>query len=487
MLTLTLLVFGLWVISDVSSTSHRIFRILFYVVLLGLLVGIFLAPIPISQQFLHLGFSSFFLAVTGFLLTLAKGKIKFQGSLLLIICILAFFRPKSMGDSSIQNALIPNPEGEWLIQTTPENVLKISQILKDKQAVIRRAFFPKDAENTELDDYYVIDIPKGSKLSDLKTLIPADLIIWEEVNELIPMEFPQKNEAPLRGNTSIANDTWVASQWHLGHLDMKNYYEYFAANNLVPLRKAKLYILDTGIDQRHEDLPLGGTKFSADKQGHGTHCAGVAAAITNNNLGVASMSPSPDWVELHGIQVIRDIGFGSQEDIIDGIIQASDEGADVISLSLGGITNQTREKAYNDAIEYANRKGAIIVVAAGNANLDGKRYSPANSKNVITVTSVDATGKKSGFSNHVANIEMGIAAPGEKIFSTTPSNKYEALSGTSMAAPQVAGLISVMKSMRPDLDTKRAFQLLSTSGLDSDNTSRTGKIIQPSAAIKLLK
>ena len=132
------------------------------------------------------------------------------------------------------------------------------------------------------------------------------------------------------------------------------------------------------------------------------------------------------------------------------------------------------------------KRQAIVVVAAGNANLDGKRYSPANAENVITVTSVNEKSEKSGFSNHVQNIKLGIAAPGERILSTTPSNTYTAYNGTSMATPQVAGLIAVMKAIDPGLTTESIYTLLNKTGKDTQNSARTGKLIQPFELIKMM-
>jgi thermitase len=331
-----------------------------------------------------------------------------------------------------------------------------------------------------------LDIPDGEKTLDiLHQLVEMQDVIWAEANEVITMEFPQKTiDKPSMGSL-LSNDPSVQLQWHLQFLEMDKYYKFFKENNATPKKKAKLYILDTGIDGKHEDLhkPEGGK----DKQGHGTHCAGVAAAITNNGIGVASMVPSSEWVSVHGLQVIGDVGFGTQEQIIAGIIKAADNDADVISMSLGGITNQVKEKAYNDAVKYANVKGAIVIVAAGNANMDAKRYSPANAENVITVTAVNEKSEKSGFSNHVQNIVFGIAAPGERIFSTTPSNTYTSFNGTSMAAPQVAGLIAILKAFKPSITTQEAHHILHSSGKETQNTSRTGKLIQPLNAVKMLK
>lgn len=388
----------------------------------------------------------------------------------------------NLATSAKLSEFLYDPKGEIIIQIEPKSLGKLNLWLKKENISIRKAFSPQWENITELDNYYILDIADGSKTKELLTqLKQMNKIDWAEGNEVITMEFPQKNEPIIHPSATISNDPSVKMQWHLQYLEMEKYYQLFREKAIVPTKKAKLYILDTGIDTNHEDLnnPSG----NKDKQGHGTHCAGVATAITNNGIGVASMVPTKEWVNVYGIQVIGDAGFGTQGQIIAGIIKAADDGADVISMSLGSITNQSREKAYNDAVRYANHKGAIVVVAAGNANLDGLRYSPANTENVITVTSINERNEKSGFSNHVQNLSMGLAAPGERILSTTPSNSYTSFNGTSMAAPQVAGLLAVMKAIRPSITTQEAFKILNATGKETKNTLRTGRLINPVMAI----
>ena len=177
-------------------------------------------------------------------------------------------------------------------------------------------------------------------------------------------------------------------------------------------------------------------------------------------------------------------GGGSQRGIIAGMIEAADNGADVISMSLGGRTNEKSVKAYTDAVKYCNKKGAIVVVAAGNSNINAKLFAPANTPGVITVAAVDEDLKKASFSNTTDDIEMAVSAPGVKIHATLPNNKYGALSGTSMATPFVAGLVGIMKSINPDLTTKEAFEILNDSGQATKDVTQIGRLIQPKKAIE---
>ncbi|NRA49893.1 MAG: S8 family serine peptidase, partial [Phaeodactylibacter sp.] len=177
---------------------------------------------------------------------------------------------------------------------------------------------------------------------------------------------------------------------------------------------------------------------------------------------------------------------GTQKSIINGMIKAADAGADVISMSLGGLSNQSKERAYRKAVEYANEKGAIVVAAAGNANRNAKNYVPAAVDGVISVSAIDADLRKAVFSNYVTDLKRGVAAPGVGIYSTIPGDRYDTYNGTSMATPYVAGLLGLMKSYRPGLTTDQAYNILQKTGKGTQQTKQTGKLIQPAKALKQL-
>jgi thermitase len=165
------------------------------------------------------------------------------------------------------------------------------------------------------------------------------------------------------------------------------------------------------------------------------------------------------------------------------MIYAADRGVDVISMSLGGRSNRQKQKAYVEAVKYANKAGAIVVAAAGNNGANAKDISPANVPGVITVSAINPENKKASFSNHLKNIEMGIAAPGQGIYSTIPNNKYASFNGTSMACPHVSGLVGIMKSLFPELNTQQAFDILDQTGIATKDGDLTGNLIQPHQAI----
>ncbi|MEO5582948.1 MAG: S8 family serine peptidase, partial [Saprospiraceae bacterium] len=313
-----------------------------------------------------------------------------------------------------------------------------------------------------------------------------------EDNEVINTD-PMENNEVGENKTSfkaLTNDPFTTQQWSIESLGWNQVMNLFIEGLLKPKKRAKIFILDTGVDGNHEDLKGNYESFNrgsdGDDMGHGTHVAGIAGAVTNNVLGISSVNPGPEFISISSIKVLGKFGAGTQRDIINAILKAADAGADVINMSLGGISWDSRQKAYNEVIEYVNKKGTIVVVAAGNDNTNARNYAPANAKGVITVSAINEEMNKAPFSNFINDIQYKIAAPGTNIFSCTPNNQYAAFNGTSMAAPFVTGLVGLMKSIKPELNTREIYAILSTSGTESKNPDQTGKIIHAGRAIEQL-
>ena len=204
-------------------------------------------------------------------------------------------------------------------------------------------------------------------------------------------------------------------------------------------------ILDTGVDLDHPDLKnklvagydyIDNDSSPDDVGGHGTHCAGIAAASTNNGKGVAGVCPN---CSIMPVRVLGPSG-GLASDVAKGIIWAVDHGAKVISMSLGGTASSTTQ---NDAVDYAWKKGAVVVAAAGNANTQSAHY-PGYHSTCIAVASSEGSDDRSQFSNYGSWVD--VAAPGSYIMSTTIGGSYGTKSGTSMATPFVAGLAGLVFS-----------------------------------------
>lgn len=213
---------------------------------------------------------------------------------------------------------------------------------------------------------------------------------------------------------------------------------------------------------------------------HGTHVAGIIAAQRGNGIGM-------DGVANNNIKimVIRAVPNGDEydKDIALAIRYAVDNGAKVINTSFGKYYAQNPEWVY-DAIQYAAKNDVLIVNAAGNEglNLDdpANRVYPNDqldttsemSDTFLTIGALDDTyGSEiiASFSNY-GKSNVDIFAPGERIWSTTPNNTYEFLGGTSMAAPNVAGIAAMLRSYYPKLKAKRIKQIIITSGLAITNT-----------------
>lgn len=238
-----------------------------------------------------------------------------------------------------------------------------------------------------------------------------------------------------------------------------------------------------------------------EEASHGTHVAGIVAAVRNNGIGMNGVAANAQ------IMVLRAVPDGDEydKDIALAIRYAVDNGAKVINGSFGKAFSPNRQWV-DDAIKYAASKDVLFVHAAGNDGLnldDPKSYNFPNdtphgstaeyADNVLTVGAIKpkyGSDMVAGFSNY-GQTQVDVFAPGVRIWSTTPDNNYEFLQGTSMAAPAVAGIAAVIRSYFPKLTASQVKKVIMDSGLpinqvvvvpESDNTqpfaalSRTGKI-----------
>ncbi len=207
----------------------------------------------------------------------------------------------------------------------------------------------------------------------------------------------------------------------------------------------KIAIIDTGIDLDHEDLNVvdgitiyGGTTGGDDDYGHGTHCAGIAAAL-GNGTGVIGVAPQ---AELYAVKVLNSSGSGYWSDVIEGIEWAVDHDVDIISMSLGSSSGSTFVK---QACDNAYNAGVVVVAAAGNSGYSSWRSTvvyPARYDSAIAVAATDSSDNRASFSSTGPEVEL--AAPGVSIYSTYYSNRYATMSGTSMATPHVTGVAALV-------------------------------------------
>lgn len=244
-----------------------------------------------------------------------------------------------------------------------------------------------------------------------------------------------------------------------------------------------------------------------DSSWHGTHVAGTIGALSNNGTGVAGVNHVS---KILPVRVLGKCG-GYTSDIVDAIrwsaglpvngVANNANPAKVINMSLGGGYACSAAPSYQSAIDAANAAGATVVVSAGNSNADASGFSPASCNNVVTVASTGRTGSRAYYSNYGATVE--ISAPGGDFnvdtgvlstlnagASTAGAHNYASYQGTSMAAPHVAGVVSLMLSLKPTLNYTQVVSILQStvtpfpSG-SSCNTSNCGPgIVNAFAALQ---
>lgn len=203
-------------------------------------------------------------------------------------------------------------------------------------------------------------------------------------------------------------------------------------------------VIDTGIQADHIDLAsniIKGKSFIdsegtvSDQNGHGTHVSGIVSA-QRNNMGVVGVAPES---KILPIKVLDKDGRGSLEALAEAISFATDEGVDVINVSLGGTFNF---KSVRNAILKAYKKNIPVICAAGNNGDLGKIMFPAYYPETISIGAIDEERVRTEWSQTGTNLDF--MAPGDSIVSTFPTNQYAAMSGTSMASPWVAGVVALM-------------------------------------------
>jgi len=176
---------------------------------------------------------------------------------------------------------------------------------------------------------------------------------------------------------------------------------------------------------------------------HGTHVAGIAAAVTDNGVGIASLSYNVRYMPVKAGPDDGDVLYLGYE----AVMYAASNGADIINCSWG---SPQFSRTGADVFGYAISEGAVIVASAGNNNTNWDYY-PAAYPGVIGVGSIEIDGIKSSFSNYGSYVD--ISAPGSRIFSTLLDDSYGSLTGTSMSAPVVSALAALIKSAHPDWDS----------------------------------
>lgn len=301
----------------------------------------------------------------------------------------------------------------------------------------------------------------------------------------------------IRYATYTPNDPLFVSQWQMTHIGVDTYWDFLIGHPGVVSA-----VLDTGIDLTHPDLinqlwqnpgeipgngldddgngyvdDFNGYDFAGDGAfppegaedpipnddfvGHGTHVSGIIAAEQDNNTGITGEAPG---TKLMAVRVLGGIlGSGFSSDIAEGIVYATDNGAQVINMSLGGSMMSLTEFL---ALKHAWDNNVLTVAASGNDGNFGNPISyPASYLYAMSIGATDNLDNIASFSTHNAFVE--VSAPGVDILSTVPVSTYEGgWSGTSMATPHVAGLAALLYSAFPDMKNWQARAMLQSAVVD---------------------
>jgi len=289
----------------------------------------------------------------------------------------------------------------------------------------------------------VVSIPENALLYVKSALSCNPVIDFVEENLLIPLE-------------SIPNDSYYSFQWHLSKIQAPNAWDTSVGNPNVIIA-----ILDSGIDHNHPDLSariIPGWNFydnndnTADVSGHGTAVAGVAAAITNNTIGVAAIA----WQSsILPVRVTDTNGYTSYSLLAKGLVYAADRGAKTATVSFR-IFNGT---ALTSAAKYFVDKGGLVVSAGGNT---GKCEDYTDNPYIISVSGTTSDDKSWG--SYGPYIDL--SAPCSAIYTTINGWGYGNVGGTSFSAPLTAGLIGLIFSANPSLTPQQVEQILESTAVD---------------------
>ena len=332
-----------------------------------------------------------------------------------------------------------------------------------------------------------IDVPFSSELAGIVTLDPEGDAFGLST-EIAALEgvLSIASERKVR-STFTPSDPDTPDQWALSTVDA-----YEAWDLSLGTHDVIVAVLDTGIDWNHPDIganiwtneagyhgynfiddnwfPMDDNIHGYDDSGdwqaniytyHGTHVAGIVGAVTNNAEGMAGLAQ----VQLVAVKVMNESGEGTDGMVASGIAWAVEEAhADVIVMSLGV---DGESLSLRNAVNAAKNAGVVMVAAAGNDGTSVVSY-PAAYGAVIAVGATDSANRRASFSNYGANLD--VMAPGVLIYSTQGGDGYQYLSGTSAAAPHVAGVASLMLSVNPALTPEEIGETINATATDISQT-----------------
>lgn len=315
-----------------------------------------------------------------------------------------------------------------------EEIDKYERLIEHREERRRRA--PSDIVPIKLENYFHLK-------TDNPDVNINRMIIEYESDPAV--EFAQPNN--IYTLQSTPNDEYFYRQWHLEKIYAPEAWDFTKEDGVI------IAILDSGIDYNHQDLASNIIAYGSvidssdgmDFDGHGTKCAGVAAAITNNIEGVAGVAGNS---KLLGIKVLYNGNYITDTSVALGVAVAKSCGADVINMSIGYPAGQFRDYAFMEmTTKSAFNEGCILVAAAGSYG-QNLTYIPALFPHVVAVAATNEDDTKYSLSNY--DYCVNISAPGEGLYTTTIEGTYDYLNNTSAACPVVSGVMALAVSHYKD-------------------------------------
>lgn len=308
-----------------------------------------------------------------------------------------------------------------------------------------------------LDRWYMLKAPTSSCGLDMSNLF-YETGLFEDVDPAFMFNFQPNN---------CTGEPEESNQWGLSKMNMCEAWNITKGKSNITIA-----VLDQGVDNNHSEFSSNYSPFSYDIAtqsspsvlygNHGTHVGGIMGANHNGKF-IAGIAPLATLLSIsHSLRITQTLS----KELATGIGYANAKGADVINNSWGdqggafynNMHSSILEDAINDALKNGrNGKGMIVVFASGNKNKNPDYPGNCNPDNLV-VGSINSSNKRSSYSSYGTSLD--VIAPGENIWSTLPYNKTGYMSGTSMAAPHVAGLAALILSVNPNLTGKQVVAII---------------------------
>lgn len=348
----------------------------------------------------------------------------------------------------------PNALAEtFLVKSSDLSITQLETSISNQLKIIRR--FPDIGWMViQTDTKQGADSAKRSLQQNKSVAMTEDNMIWKQIAIPNDKSYRSQKEELKRMDLEAAWDintgspsviiAIIDSGISAGHPDLKNR----LWNNSLEVANGRDDDQNGFVDDFYGWDFVKNDNIPEDGSNHGTHVAGILGAEGNNREGITGVN----WnTRIMALRTLDDNGSGTTDTAVEAILYATRNGAKIINASWGGYG---KSQALQDAIQFAADRGVLFVAAAGNNRLDAESepFFPASYPvaGIVSVGSSEGRGRLSSFSNF-GRFDVDLVAPGSQIYSTYGDSSYERLSGTSMAAPMVAGVAGLMLATDPNL------------------------------------